>query len=285
MPALLLVLVLLLAGCVPGAGRGARDGVPTADAQFTLTALDVGQGDAFLLETPTVRVLVDGGEDGAAARHLSGRRVRHLDLVVATHGDLDHVGGLPDVLRTVSVGELWLHPSPDGKAAVDRLVAAARERGVPIRGPLAGAVLRVGDLTLEVLAPWPALLEGTGRDASNDASFVLRASAGGASVLLGGDSGAAVHRRLMATVPERLRADVLVLPHHGSATSDPALIEAVGPSLAVVSAGRDNRHGHPHREMLAELERLGIPLRRTDREGTVTVRLPARVLAPAAGAG
>ncbi len=285
MPLLLLAILLtaLLAGCMPDSARS--DGVPTADAPFTLTALDVGQGDALLLETPAVRVLVDGGEDGAAARHLARRGIRHLDLVIATHGDLDHVGGLPEVLETVAVGELWLHPSPDGKEAVDRLVAAARARDVPIRGPLAGAILRVGDLTLEVLAPWPDLLDDSGPDASNDASIVLRASTAGVAVLLGGDSGAAVHRRLIASAPDRLRADVLVLPHHGSSTSDLRIIEVVAPDLAVVSAGRDNPYGHPHREVVAELGRLGIPLRRTDREGTVTVRLPARVPDMSAGPG
>jgi len=274
--------VLLFAGCTPGVV--ASDGFPTADAPFTLTALDVGQGDAILLETPKARVLVDGGADATASRHLAARRIRRLDLVIATHGDLDHVGGLPDVLGDVEVGELWLHPSPVGKAAVDRLVGAARTAGVPIRGPLAGAVLRVGDLTLEVLAPWPALLEGVGEDASNDASIVVRASAGGAAVLLGGDSGAAVHARLLSAAAERLRAEVLVLPHHGSSTSDLRLIAAVAPTVAVVSAGWDNPYGHPHREVVAELARLGIPLRRTDEEGTVTVRLPTRLPA-AAGVG
>jgi competence protein ComEC len=282
MPVLLLVLVLLLVGCVPGGSRS--DGIPTADEPFTLVALDVGQGDALLLETGSARVLVDGGGDSTAARLLARRGVRHLDLVIATHGDLDHVGGLSDVFRTVRVGELWLHPSPVGKAAVDRLAEAARDAAVPVRAPLAGAVLSVGDLTLEVLAPWPALLEATGDDASNDASIVVRASAGGASALLGGDSGAAVHARLIAAAPEHLRADVLVLPHHGSSTSDLRLVAAVAPAVAVVSAGRDNPYGHPHREVVAELDRLGIPLRRTDLEGTVTVRLPARTPV-AVGAG
>ena len=291
MPTFLLLtalLVPLLAGCVPDSVRSG--GIPPPDAPLTLTALDVGQGDAILLETPRVRVLVDGGVDATATRHLARRRIRHLDLVIATHGDLDHVGGLPDVLRTVRVGELWLHPSPEGKVAVDRLVETARAQGIPIRGPLAGAVLRVGDLKLEVLAPWQGLLDASGPDASNDASFVIRASSGGATALLGGDSGEAVHRRLLAVAPDRLRADALVLPHHGSSTSDLRLIAAVAPAVAVVSAGRDNPYGHPHREVVAELARLGIPLHRTDEDGTVTVRLPAHDAAPVpepatAGAG
>lgn len=283
MPALLVVLVLLLAGCVPGGA--APDGAPTADVPFTLTALDVGQGDALLLETLSARVLVDGGADATAARLLARRGIDRLDLVIATHGDLDHVGGLPDVLRRFPVGELWLHPSPVGKAAADRLAEAAVATGVPVRAPLAGAILRVGDLTLEVLAPWPALLDAGGDDASNDASIVARASSGGSAVLLAGDSGAAVHARLLDSVRHRLRADVLVLPHHGSSTSDLRLIGAVMPAVAVVSAGRDNPYGHPHREVLAELARLGIPVRRTDEEGSVTVRLPTRRPVPAGAGG
>ncbi len=93
-----------------------------------------------------------------------------------------------------------------------------------------------------------------------------------------------MHGQLLRLASERLRADVFVVPHHGSTTSNLRLFAAVGPTVAVVSAGRDNPYGHPHREVVAELERLGIPLRRTDREGTVTVRLPTRDPAPV-GAG
>jgi competence protein ComEC len=96
-------------------------------------------------------------------------------------------------------------------------------------------------------------------------------------VLLGGDSGAAVHARLLAAAPDRLRAGVLVLPHHGSSTTDLRLIAAVDPEVAIISAGADNPYGHPHREVLTELDRLGIPVRRTDVEGAVTVRLPSPV--------
>jgi competence protein ComEC len=276
MPILLLVVLLvpLLAGCVPGGVRSG--GAPTADAPFTLTALDVGQGDAVLLRTSSVNVLVDTGDPtGDVVRLLRREGVEQLDLLVVTHAHLDHVGGAPAVLAAIPVGEVWMHPPPEGvtvAAEVELLLRLARDRGIPVRGPPLGMRAMLGDLLLEVLGPPPGRPYATTRSEVNNSSLVLRASARtGGSVLVAGDVEAEAQADLLRDRPEHLRADVLLVPHHGSRSSDPEFLLAVGARTAVISAGRNNRHGHPHASIIEVLERAGIEVRRTDREGTVRI--------------
>jgi competence protein ComEC len=276
MLALLLTLTLLLAGCVPGAGRAAAGGAPTADAPFTLTVLDVGQGDAFLLRARGATVLVDTGEpDADVVRHLRREGVDRLDLLVITHAHLDHVGGAPSVLEGIPVGVVWMHPVPadiDVVAQYAETLRQAERRGVPIRGPPAGAVVSIGELRLEVLGPPPGRPYEWTRSELNNTSIVLRASvAGSGSVLLAGDVEREAQADLLAAHRERLRVDVLVVPHHGSRTSDPAFLVATGAHTALISAGRGNRHGHPHPEIVEALESAGMRIHRTDREGTVRI--------------
>jgi competence protein ComEC len=280
MPALLLLVILLvplLAGCVPSSPRSA--GVPTADAPFTLTALDVGQGDATLLRTAQATVLVDTGDPEAGiVRMLRREGVERLDLLVITHPHLDHVGGAPAVLQAMPVDVMWIHPVPDGVTVVPEYQAALREaqlRGIPVRGPPAGAVIAVADLVLEVLGPPPGRPYEWTRSELNNASIVLRASVASAgAVLIAGDVEREAQGDLLVQHRSRLRSDVLVVPHHGSRTSDPEFLIATAASTAVISVGRNNRHGHPAQDILDVLESAGMTVRRTDREGTVRIGLP-----------
>jgi competence protein ComEC len=264
MPVILLLVVLLaplVAGCVPAVARS--DGVPTADAPFTLTALDVGQGDATLLRTAQVAVLVDTGDpDADVVRLLRREGVERLDLLVITHAHLDHVGGAPAVLSAMPVGVVWMHPVSDAHSVVAEHHAALREaelRGVPVRGPPEGANVALGDLVLEVLGPPPGRPYDWTRGELNNTSIVLRATVAGAgSVLIAGDVEREAQADLLAHHRDRLRVDVLVVPHHGSRTSDPEFLLATGASIAIISVGRGNRHGHPAREILDALEAAGI---------------------------
>jgi competence protein ComEC len=280
MPILLLVVLLapLLTACMPGGGRS--DGVPSADAPFTLTALDVGQGDALLLRAPDATVLVDAGDPDADVVGLLRREgVDRLDLLVVTHAHLDHVGGAPAVLAALPVAVVWMHPAPDGVDVVAEHHATRREaerRGVPVRGPPPGAVVQIGALRLEVLGPPPGRPYAGTRSELNNASIVLRVSVTGAgSVLIAGDAEREAQADLLAHHRARLGADVLVVPHHGSRTSDPAFLTATGAHTAILSVGARNRHGHPHREVLDVLEGAGMRVLRTDRDGTVRIAVGA----------
>jgi competence protein ComEC len=266
--------VALLASAAPHVGG--RLPVRT----LTVTAIDVGQGDAFLLESPRARVLVDAGGDDTAARWLRANGRRRVDLVIVTHGHLDHVGGAPDVLRAVPVGVVWYRPFPTDLPEATELLEVAAERQVPVRGPVPGDRGTVGGVSPEVFSPPPGRPYRWSRSELNDSSLVVLASWEGRRVLFPGDAEAAAQADLLELPdrlgrPELLEVELLAVPHHGSATTDPDLLRAVRPPVALISAGVDNRHGHPHPDVLAVLDELGAEVRRTDLEGTLRVEVPA----------
>lgn len=279
--AVLTVLALVVAAVPRGLGA-------LPPRTLTVTAIDVGQGDAFLVESPAARILVDAGEDGTAAQWLRDQGRRHLDLVIVTHPHLDHIGGVPAVLGAVRVGAVWLRPLPTELPHPEVVLSLADEQGIVVRDPVAGDRARIGDLDLEVLGPPPGRPYRASRSELNDTSIVVRITHRGRRVLLAGDVEQPAQADLLAR-PELLRAEVLAVPHHGSSTTDPAFLAAVAPRIGLVSAGVDNRHGHPADETLAILDELGVEVRRTDLEGSIRVEVPpplgaAAHVAPACGA-
>ena len=246
------------------AGRGSA-GDPANPPGLRLTALDVGQGDAILLEPADgAPVLVDAGPAEAnVADRLIDRGVERLAAVVATHGQSDHAGGIGEVIERLRPGRLVL-------AARHRsLGAVAGENGIPTRRVAAGDVLRSGGLSLEVMWPPPELLApGLRHDDPNRLSLVLLARWRGFEALLTGDTEAeAVDLR---TGP----VEVLKIAHHGSADSGlGALLEAADPQLALISVGEDNPYGHPAPSTLTELRDHGVPILRTDHAGELAIEV------------
>lgn len=249
---------------------------PSVD-HLSVTALDVGQGDAFLVEVPggaagTVRILVDGGPDARAVLHrLRERRVRRLDVVVMSHPHHDHTGGLPAVLSALPVGVLLVGPTPLDPFGVALSAAEteqrAVERGVPVQRVAAGHGFALGSARVRVLSP-PA--DGSLAYDLNEDSVVLHIALGSRSILLTGDAEVGAQTRLL-TQPGQLRADILKVPHHGGATNTPGFLAAVGASHALIGVGVDNDYGHPHGSVLEEL--TGTTVHRTDEDGTVSLAL------------
>ena len=241
--------------------------------------IDVGQGDAIAVRSPAGRwLLVDAGIAGegydAGERrvvpYLGRRGVRRLEGLVLTHPDADHIGGAAAVVRTLRPRWIGDPAAPVGKGGYLALLQAADGRGVPWVGLRDGVTMELDGLTVEFLHP--PVSGGHVADA-NEASVVLRLEYGEFSALLTGDASLAVEDRLVGRYGTRLEAEVLKVGHHGSLTSTgSALLEAATPEVALISAGRGNRYGHPHRVVLERLTAHGVRVHRTDREGSLVVR-------------
>jgi len=242
---------------------------------LVVTFLDVGQGDAAVLELPHGRaVLVDGGgsfepsfDPGELVIEpfLRRRQVSRLDLVVLTHPHPDHMNGLVRILERFEVGEFWEpgEPAPEAPAyrALRELVA---QRGIA-HGPPETRTL--GGARIDVLGPLGGAHLGR---STNDNSLVLRVRYAGRAILLAGDIERASEAELLGAGAD-VRADVLKVPHHGSRTSStPPFVAAVAPALAVFPAGAGNRFGFPHPDVMA---RYLCPTLITGRDGAVTVRI------------
>jgi competence protein ComEC len=259
---------------------GARSAGASAGV-LRVTALDVGQGDANLVELPDgVAWLFDAGgmvgnpiDTGAAVVMpvLRAKRRSRLEVVVLTHPHPDHFGGLAAVLKAVEVGELWDSGQGEAEGAGPEyaaLLTLAREKRIPIRRPpeLCGRPRRHGGAVLELLSPCPSFVPGRG---ANDNSLVVRVTFGARAVLLTGDAESLEERDLVLRPGVVLRADYLKAGHHGSRTStSEALLRAVEPAWATLSCGVRNRFGHPHAPALARLAEHGVRAVRLDRAGS-----------------
>ncbi|HMB51671.1 MAG TPA: DNA internalization-related competence protein ComEC/Rec2, partial [Thermoanaerobaculia bacterium] len=273
--ALLAALALL-----PVVRWGYPPAAPALPGGATVTALDVGQGDALLLQHGGRAVLVDGG--GWRRGDLGGRvllpallgaGVERLDAAVVTHPDVDHCRGLADLASYLPVAEVWIADGWQGEACVGELVAAAIPgRPSRLRRLAAGDEVAVGGWRFQVLHPPPSPPE-PGRllrlaQTRNDRSLVLAAEALGRRVLLTGDVEARAERLLLREGAGELPAFALKVAHHGSkSSSGERFLAAVAPRVALVSAGRRNPYGHPAPVVVERLERAGAVVLRTDRMG------------------
>jgi competence protein ComEC len=231
-----------------------------------VTFLDIGQGDATLIQERRNAVLVDTGPpDGGVVARLRHAGVRRLDLLVVTHAQADHDGGAAAVLRAMPVGLLL-----DGRDGVreplgERMAAAARRRRVRTAAPAAGEVLRAGRIQLRVLSPQPEASEAHAGEDPNQRAIVAEARVGAFRMLLTADAESDVLSTL-----DLGPVDALKVSHHGSA--DPglaAVLERLQPRVAAIEVGAHNTYGHPVAATLQTLRAAGAAVYRTDRDGSV----------------
>ncbi len=241
--------------------------------ELRVTFIDVGQGDAILMQTSENTLLVDCGTNASEKElvaALRASRVRTVDCLVLTHPHEDHIGGADKVLEEFRVGRIIMPEvsadSDESSVPLERVLEAAEEKSVPIEQPELGASYILGALTFIPIAPAEGLV-------GNDASIVLRVEFGETELLLTGDAELASELEMLADFPALLDCDVLKLGHHGSSSSTSLpFLEAVSPEWIVISCGEGNSYGHPHREVLELLGEYGISderILRTDKVGTV----------------
>ncbi len=264
-------------------------------SSFLIAFFDVGQGDSIFMKSPWGHtMLIDGGPDARVEEKL-GRYLlpweKHVDLVVLTHPDKDHIFGLIGVLKRFQVDTvLWtgVKRKTTGYAAWETQLAEEKKAGVDVVRALAPQkIFWTHNQTqyLKVLSPTKDYA-GKVLDMSNESGIVMRLVVPNHAVLLTSDISKSTELELVASLPAgplrhsvseaseagkvSLAADILKIAHHGSKNSSaPDFLQAVHPDIAIISSGVDNLYGHPHEETLAKLEQYDIQIRRTDQEGDI----------------
>ena len=218
-------------------------------------------------------MIIDGGPYGASGKVYSYVRktlnLRHVDYLVSTHPHVDHVYGLSTVLNAAQV-DLVLSPVLQWDSrSFNAMLKYAKKQDAPVTVPEEGDTLKLGNAVVTILHCWP---EAIRENRTNDSSIVLRIDYGNTSFLFTGDA-EDWSEYMMIDRGAPLKANVLKVSHHGSATASTLeFLKAVSPEYAVISVGADNEHGHPHGIVLSRLESLRCTVLRTDRLGTVVMR-------------
>ena len=266
------LIISILCGCSPEAyDSGNTAAVPAESAGLTVSYIDVGQADSILITSPDGKnMLIDAGEgegrSGAVLDYLKKRNITELDTVIATHPHSDHINAMDDVLDNIAVDKFYLPNASHTTRDFENMLDAAENANEVIQAK-AGMSFNLGEsVGCDILAP-----VSDSYDDLNNYSVVVKMVYGSTSFLFTGDAEKEVEKEILQSTAD-VSADVLKCGHHGSSTSTSAdFLAAVDPDYAVISCGRDNDYGHPHKETLQKLEKNGTEVLRTDEMGTITL--------------
>lgn len=240
--------------------------------------MDVGQGDAELIQLPNGEtLLIDSGDRGAPTVDLLRKYgVKQIDLLIATHPHSDHMGEMRDVMRAFKVHEFWDSGFNHPTKVYGDMLQEIRDRGIKFATPKRGDLRKFGDVLIEVLNPSEELPDNT----PNNASLVVRLTFGAKRFLFTGDAEMyeaaakpSAWGQMLETERDKLSADLLKAAHHGSSNgTTAAVLDAVKPSIVTISCAAGNDYHHPHPKVMAMLkqDREQIKVYRTDLQGTIT---------------
>ena len=260
-------------------GRAIFGDETKASDEDTVRFIDVGQGDSILISSNGYNALIDFGDESDHGSELldalRSYKIERLDCIILSHYDMDHVGGAPKILKALDV-EYALLPELSDKEAndFDDFQYALENSGAEVSIARVGTLVNIGDFDITVIGHY------ADESDSNDRSVVLMAKCGGKKFLLTGDAGADIENRLMEE-GINLDCDVYKAAHHGSRNSNTLdFIKAASPEYGVISCSSSNQYGHPHTEVLTNLETVGAKIYRTDRSGDITFKIESGEIIP-----
>lgn len=250
-----------------------RTGKILMDGTMQVHFIDVGQGDGALIVTPDGKyILIDAGPNSsekALKTYLDSQEVKEIEYAVMTHPHEDHIGGADMVIDTYKVKNVIMPDVTHDSMTFERMLQSIDNTNTKLITSVSGTVYTVGDVSFKILAPVKESYSNL-----NDYSIVVRVDYGGTSFMFTGDA-EKVSESDMLDVHHNseFTCDVLKVGHHGSTTStSKAFLNAVKPLIAVISCGKDNTYGHPHREIIELLNNEGIEIYRTDQKGNIVFK-------------
>ena len=299
---MLLAALVVISGC--GTSAGTTDA--TADdahieEQVTIKALDIGQGDALLINTGAQVILIDTGDNKYRDGEHKGENnnqlfealehegITHIDKLIVTHAHADHIGNAANVIKKYPVGELIYNGIPSAGSPFRSMLKAANGNGVTKTQVKAGDVLDFGKGVLfEVLSPTSELVAKDTKELTanekvnvNNESIVGRLTFGEFSMLFTGDAEKEIEKELVARYGgEKLNSKIYKVAHHGShSSSSKSYVKAIKPEWAIISCGREKTYGHPHKEPMKLFKDMGINVMETDLNGTITITTDGKIYA------
>lgn len=227
--------------------------------------IDVGQGDSELIQIGDKNILIDAGtSDKKALKYLKSIGVTTLDYLIATHPHEDHIGSMDDVINNLNVKTFYAPKATTTTKTFENMVNALKNKNLQITVPKVGGQITVGNATLTFLAPNSEKYEDL-----NNYSIVVKLKYGNNSFIFMGDAEDVSESEILAKQLD-IQADVIKVGHHGSSSSTTqAFLDKLNPKYAIISCGKDNDYGHPHKETLDKLKAKNIKIFRTDLNGTI----------------
>jgi beta-lactamase superfamily II metal-dependent hydrolase len=260
--ATVLVFTCVAGACVPPVATS------SSSVQLCVYYIDVGQGDAILIDYGASEVLIDGGDKSAGeglVNYLAPLVQGELEAVIATHIHADHIGGLPAVLDAFQVGQVWYNGEEGTSQTYASFMSASQSEGAVLHVARRGETLAVGGLMLNILHP----ADDSG--SANNNSVLVALSFGDVSFLFTGDAEKEAEADMLAADVVS-HADILKAGHHASRTASSApFLAVVLPQTAIYCAKTGNSYGHPHIETITALQGLGVEIYGTDVNGTIVV--------------
>lgn len=268
--AMFIVISLVLCSCSLSINTGSDTESKTTPTSGTLSVhyLDVGQGDSIFIELPNQKcMLIDAGENmygKSITEYINNLGYQKIDYLVATHPHADHIGSMAYVVKHNDIGEIYMPKVATTTKTYENLLNAISDKGLKVKSAKAGMnIVDDNDFSINILAP--VTIE---EDDLNNCSIILKMNYKRDSFLFLGDA----EKKELETVTADMSAEVLKVGHHGSRTSTTkALLEEVNPKYAVISLGKNNSYGHPHKSTLKLLDEFNVETYRTDEDGTIVI--------------
>lgn len=263
------ILMLILGGCklqVESLAYKSIEG-SNVEGKLKIHYIDVGQADAILIEQEGKYMLIDAGNNDDKEEllsYLKSNGVKKLEYVIGTHPHEDHIGSLDAVIETFEIGKVLMPKVTHTTRTFKDVVSETKKKGLKFTTPKVGDTFELGEGNFTVLAP-----SGSEYKDMNDYSIVIRFEYGNRSFMFTGDAEAHSEKEIIYNGLE-LKSDVLKTGHHGSISSSSIeFLKKVKPKYGVISCGKDNDYGHPHKEIIERFNKQGIKMLRTDELGTI----------------